>query len=56
MKPQQLEKLAQNPHYKMTKEQLEQLEHYRKPIMHSPHIAKHSPGFNRNNRPMEHEK
>lgn len=45
-------KLSQNPHYQMSKEQLEMLEKYRT-VKHIPTIPKHDPAVPKHNPKME---
>lgn len=56
-----LEKLAKNPHYKLSKKQVEQLEKYRAerylpPVRHSTSVPKHSTSFREHNPKLEEQK
>lgn len=56
-----LEKLAKNPHYKLSAKQVAMLEQYRRerylpPVKHSTSVPKHSTAFREHNPKLEEQK
>lgn len=56
MNIQTLLKLAQNPFFKLSPEQLKQLEDYRQNLKHDPSIKKHDPISKKHNPKLKDEK